>query len=244
MRNSKLLNSVGIVGIEIPIDLNGSQRYEGSNYVIFNEDDLVITDHMRFSKEGNPIQEVGEFGPILREYENKPEEAIERLLELKDGEATNALHHKDIGGISIVYGSDKGGLKKIAEKHSEVMDNLQGLLDEMEINTEKSGKNRYRLESPTHFTVVSRDFLGTPRAPWLLSAFEKKNSALDNTMDTGETPKGSEQNDTATPQDTVSDGKNKIISDNSNDSDIFTDSPDILFSIRTKPAPMFETKSV
>ena len=41
------------------------------------------------------------------------------------------------------------------------------------------------------------------RRYWLLTAFEKKNSVLDNTMDTGETLSG-ERNDTATPQDTVS----------------------------------------
>ena len=45
--------------------------------------------------------------------------------------------------------------------------------------------------------------LGEPRSPWLLTAFEKKNSVLDNTMDTGETLTG-ERNDTATPQNTVS----------------------------------------
>lgn len=50
-RNAKLLNSIGIVGIEIPIDNLGGKRYEGSNYVIFNEDDLKITDHLRFSLE-------------------------------------------------------------------------------------------------------------------------------------------------------------------------------------------------
>ena len=50
-RNAKLLNSIGIVGIEIPIDNLGGKRYEGSNYVIFDEDDLKITDHLRFSLE-------------------------------------------------------------------------------------------------------------------------------------------------------------------------------------------------
>lgn len=49
-RNAQLLNSIGIVGIEIPVDRRGGKRYEGSNYVIFNEDDLQITDHIRFSK--------------------------------------------------------------------------------------------------------------------------------------------------------------------------------------------------
>jgi N12 class adenine-specific DNA methylase len=50
------------------------------------------------------------------------------------------------------------------------------------------------------------------RKTWLLSAFEKKNSALDNTTDTGETLSG-EQNDTATLQNTVSENKDSEISE-------------------------------
>ena len=42
---------------------------------------------------------------------------------------------------------------------------------------------------------------------WLLTAYEKKNSALDNTTDTGETYERGMRNDTATPQSTVSTGK-------------------------------------
>ena len=42
---------------------------------------------------------------------------------------------------------------------------------------------------------------------WLLTAFEKKNSAFDNTTDTGETLKEGKQNDTATLQNTVSESK-------------------------------------
>jgi len=77
-------------------------------------------------------------------------------------------------------------------------------------------KTESSLESDTHYVVVSRDYKGTPRIPWLLSAFEKKeneNSVLDNTMDTGETLLG-ERNDTATPQNTVSENKDSNNSEN------------------------------
>lgn len=52
-RNSKLLKSLGIVGMEIPIDRQGGQRYEGSNFVIFDESDLEIKDHLRFRESEN-----------------------------------------------------------------------------------------------------------------------------------------------------------------------------------------------
>ena len=45
--------------------------------------------------------------------------------------------------------------------------------------------------------------------------FEKKNSVLDNTTDTGKTSSGSKENDTATLQDTVSDDKDTTVSETS-----------------------------
>ncbi|MBP3353597.1 MAG: hypothetical protein J6L02_02975 [Bacteroidales bacterium] len=52
---------------------------------------------------------------------------------------------------------------------------------------------------------------------WLLTAFEKENSAIDNTTDTVETSNRGKQNDTATLQDTVSanKGNKKPITPNS-----------------------------
>ena len=53
---------------------------------------------------------------------------------------------------------------------------------------------------------LSKDYYGKKRDAWLLTDFEKKNSASDNTMDTAGTLTG-EGNDTATSQDTVSGNK-------------------------------------
>ena len=156
----------------------------------------------------------GPFGRIFHEFVGKAKEAIAFLMKEKDGEAIGALHHKDIGEISLVYGNDSAGLKKNSEKHPEVLDDLQAILDGMHIISQS--ENRIKLESDTHYAVVSRDYNGTPRIPWLLSAFEKKeneNSVLDNTMDTGETLSG-ERNDTATPQNTVSENKDSNNSEN------------------------------
>ena len=150
------------------------------------------------------VQEVGPFGPVYRQFAGKAADAISFLLQKGSGEAVGALHHKDVGNISIVYGNEKFGIKKIKEKHPEVLCDLQGIVEVMEIVMQSD--NRIKMESDTHFAVVSRDYLGKDRSPWLLTAFEKKNSVLDNTMDTGETLSG-ERNDTATPQDTVSDVK-------------------------------------
>ena len=161
---------------------------------------------------GNPI---GEFGPIYEQFRGKPKEAVKLLMKKKTGEAVGALNHKDIGDISIVYGNDKAGLKKIAVKHPEVLDILQDILDEATIV--QQSENRIKLESDRYFAVISKDYLGKPRDPWLLTSFEKKNSVPDNTMDTDETSKGSKQNDTATLQDTVSEDKGSDNIDTANE---------------------------
>ena len=147
----------------------------------------------------------GPFGAIYDKFRGKAKDAIEFLRKIKSGEAVGALHHKDIGEISIVWGNRNAGLEKILRKHPEVAGNLQSIIDGMQIVSESD--NRIKLESPTHFAVISKEYLGTPRDKWLLTAYEKKNSASDNTMDTVGTAESGKRNDTATPQNTVSDGK-------------------------------------
>ena len=162
--------------------------------------------------------EIGDFGVILRGYEGKPKEAIQRLIELQEGEAIGALSHPEIGPIDLVWGeegtghSDGFGLAKLVKYHPEVVENLQGLLDDMSV-TDRS-ENRIHLESEKYQAIVRLTW-DDKRKTWLLSAFEKKNSALDNTTDTGETLAG-ERNDTATPQDTVSENKDNNISQTEN----------------------------
>ena len=157
---------------------------------------------------------IGQFGPIYTQFKGKPQEAIAFLSQLQNGEAIAALNHPEIGDISLVWGNPKAGLEKIASKHPEVLDNLQGIINEMKVVS--TSNNRIKLESNTHFAVVSREYLGQPRKQWLLTAFEKKNSAFDNTMDTGETSLRGKQNDTATLQNTVSNDKDTTNSQTSN----------------------------
>lgn len=126
---------------------------------------------------------VGAFGNIYNQFRGKAKAAIEFLKKLGSGEATAALHHHTIGDISLVWGDKKTGLDKILRKHPEVVDNLQSIIDSMEVVQESD--NRIKLESPTHFAVVSKEYKGEPREQWLLTAYEKRES-LENgkSMDT------------------------------------------------------------
>jgi len=152
----------------------------------------------------------GDFGPIYDQFKGKPKEAIDFLLKEQSGEAIGALSHKDVGDIDLAWGdegtgkSDGYGLAKLAKFHPEVLSNLQGILDDMHVT--KHSDNRIQLESDSHQATIRLTW-NEQKKNWLLTAFEKKNSALDNTTDTGETSTGGCQNDTATLQSTVSEGK-------------------------------------
>lgn len=126
---------------------------------------------------------VGVFGNVYNQFRGKSKAAIEFLKKLGSGEATAALHHHAIGDISLVWGDRKTGLDKILRKHPEVVDNLQSIIDSMEVV--KESDNRIKLESPTHFAVVSKEYKGEPREQWLLTAYEKRESLEnDKSMDT------------------------------------------------------------
>ena len=168
-----------------------------------------VKEKPHITKEPKPIGK-GAFGDIYDQFRGKAKEAIEFLRNKKSGEAVAALHHKDIGDIDLVWGEEgtgKGdgyGLAKLIKYHHEVLDKLQEILDDMHVV--QRSENRVHLESDTHQASVRLTW-DNEKKNWLLTAFEKKNSALDNTTDTGKTSNGGKRNDTATPQSTVSAGK-------------------------------------
>ena len=161
---------------------------------------------------------IGPFGEIYTQFKGKPQEAITYLLAKKGGEAVGALYHKDIGSIDIVWGeegtghSDGFGLAKLAKFHPEVLFNLQDILNDMVVT--RRSENRVQLESEKYKASVRLTW-DNKKKTWLLTMFEKKNSVLDNTTDTGKTLMGN-GNDTATPENTVSSaskGRESVISD-------------------------------
>lgn len=190
-----------------------------------------------------PVGE-GEFGPIYDQFRGKPQEAVDFLLAEKNGEAIGALSHKDIGEIDLVWGkegtghSDGYGLSKLAKYHPEVLDKLQPILDDMEVVSRNA--NRVNLESPKYQAAVRLTW-NNERKNWLLTAFEKRNSAIDNTTDTGETAISGKQNDTATLQSTASENKDttSIPENQIYEEEFFGNAPiseDIPFMIEQKPA--------
>ena len=171
---------------------------------------------------------VGVFGNVYNQFRGKAKAAIEFLKELGSGEATAALHHHTIGDISLVWGDRKTGLDKILRKHPEVVDNLQSIIDSMEVVQESD--NRIKLESPTHFAVVSKEYKGEPREQWLLTAYEKRES-LENgkSMDTATSSLGG---DTALSQSKESAAKIDNSSETTKENGEKVDSEGIKFSLK------------
>ena len=67
--------------------------------------------------------------PKYTQFKGKPKEAIKHLLKVQKGDCLEALYHKDIGYIDIVWGendkNNKGfGLKHIVEKHGKEIKQL------------------------------------------------------------------------------------------------------------------------
>lgn len=157
-------------------------------------------------EENEEIKPIGKgvFGNIYDQFKGKAKSAINFLRKIKSGEAAGALHHNEVGDISLVWGNDKAGLKKILRKHPEVVGNLQEILNDMHIAV--SSENRIVLESNTHKAVVSK-MLGEEKTPqWLLTAYEKKN-ASGGSSDIGPEPQRGKQNGTAPLQDKSSTDK-------------------------------------
>jgi len=199
----------------------------------------VVQQPTEQSEEPQPVGR-GVFGNIYDQFKGKAKEAIAFLRKRKEGVAKGALHHRQVGDIDVVWGDENRGLAHIDNKHTDVATRLQEVLDGMSVVS--TSENRIVLDSPTHRAVVSKDWYGEPVDNWLLTAYGKKNgvsggsidivpepegkqngtaplqnaspsnSVSANTTDTNRTAVDGKRNDTATPQNTVSEGKGNDIS--------------------------------
>ncbi|MGK9200482.1 PLxRFG domain-containing protein [Sinorhizobium meliloti] len=130
------------------------------------------------SQSGTDEVTEGPFGPILRGYEGKWREAALELERRQTGDAIGALHHPEVGPIDLVWGapgsnqSNGTGLSKLIAWHPEVLQDLQGFIERLKVDRERSTTRRIQLEDETGRAGVRLDYDGTAKT-WLLTAFEK-----------------------------------------------------------------------
>lgn len=178
------------------------------------QDNIADMQALNVSGAQEEIKPIGRgfFGNIYDQFRGKAKEAVNFLLQRKEGEAIGALHHSEVGDIDLVWGEEGSGksngfgLAKLSKYHPEVLDNLQDILEDMEVV--KRTDNRVNLESNTHRAAVRLEWDGK-RKNWLLTAFEKEApTSIDKTTDTGEN-QNDLQSDTALLQNVGPSSENK-----------------------------------
>src|SRR5574341_288069 len=118
---------------------------------------------------------IPELGPQLTQFRHNAQGAIRKLMELKSGDAIAALHHHQVGDFDLIWGApphEKNpgyGLAKIAVKHPEVLDDLQGIISSLSVKSRSP--SQIVLASDTHRAVVSLDWYRRAKR-WLLTAYE------------------------------------------------------------------------
>ncbi|MDU9805999.1 DUF3519 domain-containing protein, partial [Helicobacter pylori] len=75
------------------------------------------------------ITPLKEFGKNYPEFALKPKEALEKLLQEKNGQVAGAAFREDLGGIDFVWGNKNYGLEHILEKRKKQYKRL-GLTNE------------------------------------------------------------------------------------------------------------------
>ncbi|WP_240446420.1 hypothetical protein [Helicobacter pylori] len=87
-----------------------------------------ITNGVKSAKENITKQEkalqdaitpLKEFGKNYAEFALRPQEALEKLLQERNGQVAGAVFRDDLGGIDFVWGNDELGLKHILKRRTE-----------------------------------------------------------------------------------------------------------------------------
>ncbi|GAA7622122.1 hypothetical protein JP0124_13290 [Helicobacter pylori] len=83
----------------------------------------------KLAKLQHAITPLKEFGTNYPEFALKPKEALEKLLQEKNGQVAGAAFREDLGGIDFVWGNKDYGLEHILEKRKKQYKRL-GLTNE------------------------------------------------------------------------------------------------------------------
>ncbi|MBR1648489.1 MAG: hypothetical protein IJ689_02705 [Alphaproteobacteria bacterium] len=120
------------------------------------------------------------FGRAYSKYSHRPEEAIKKLMEEKQGFVPAAIYREEIGDIDFVYGDpdiDTGyGLAHIANKHGkDVLALVPNIIRTGNIDDRHRKFGRLYIISGQYKSIIRLDWNNEERN-WLASAFleEKK----------------------------------------------------------------------
>lgn len=144
-----------------------------------------------------------EFGQNFEQFYHKPKEAIEHLLENKNGYVQGAFYREDIGDITLPYGvegsgkSDGWGLAKIAKYHPEALHRLDEIV-KGEFYTDSKGRPNIRLGD--EIIGLRNNWKGQETPFWVISSY-KKADELSKGIDSTKSNASKESYSLATHQD-------------------------------------------
>lgn len=122
--------------------------------------------------------ETGDFGPIYTGYTNKPKQAIEKLMDEKQGEVADAFIHPELGPIAFIYGDEGKGLRHIEAKRGiKWVNSIPDILRAGRVERDEKGLPRAYIvdeHDPAHVAVIRLDWDGKQKT-WLVTAHPDDN---------------------------------------------------------------------
>ena len=153
------------------------QKPKRSEVQAMAADEPKAPNNGKWSLDDPDIKGEGPFGPLVDVEAHGKDwgKVAARLKEMETGEAPKALDHPEIGDIDVIWGdydpkTKKGfGLKKVAEKHPEVIQDLPEIVRSSKIHSRSD--NRVILIGDTHKSLIAMNYKGEDKV-WLLTSFE------------------------------------------------------------------------
>lgn len=151
-------------------------RSTRTNRVVYKKDRPGDHEHEGPSHVENDGSKTGPHGPVFENFWHDSKGAVEKLMELRSGEALGALHHPKIGDIDLIWGTtgdDRGGARGLAHiiaDHRPDAFRLQEVLDATQIKEQSA--REVTLESKKFKAIIRLDWDGKEKR-WLLTAFTK-----------------------------------------------------------------------
>ena len=96
---------------------NEAQQRENVNRQIEAEQTAASEEKANNGEESKKPIGKGVFGNIYDQFKGKIKEALDFIMEHKDGDLLGVFHRSDVGDIDLVWGDDKGGFAHIINKH-------------------------------------------------------------------------------------------------------------------------------
>ncbi|WQW77586.1 DUF3519 domain-containing protein [Helicobacter pylori] len=135
LENSESLYTSPLITKGETLPLNSNKPNPTTNTIKTQEPSREQANAKKLLKEQHAITPIKEFGKNYPEFALKPKEALEKLLQEKNGQVAGAAFREDLGGIDFVWGTPKTkdsngyGLAHILEKREKQYKRL-GLTNE------------------------------------------------------------------------------------------------------------------